>query len=87
MTEYRIVSNGINYRVQWLGKTWFLRRAKWYWLRQERYTETCIAEFLSKVKAQKAIIACIKREKAKKQGYIPVTGDIDGQEESQASKE
>lgn len=72
MIKYRIVSNGLNYRVQWLGKTFFLRRLKWYWLKRETYARSYIATFPSSTKAQEAISQCKEVGKADKQGYIPV---------------
>ncbi len=72
MGRYRVVSNGINYRVQWLGKTFLLRRSKWYWLRTYTYAGDYLAEFDTKTEALNAIDVCKKQDEAKKQGYIPV---------------
>ena len=72
MKKYRIVTNGLNYRVQWLGKTFFLRRRKWYWVRQCSYDSVWIAEFDNQTAALDAIIEMRKHEKAKMQGYTPV---------------
>lgn len=71
MKKYRIVSNGLNFRIQWLKKTWILRRLKWYWLKVYCGEGVFISEFSSKEKAQDAIKICVKKNKAKKQGYIP----------------
>jgi len=70
--RYRIVSNGLNYRVQWLGRTWVRRRLKWYWLHEDTYAGAYVMEFSSEVEARDAIQECIKVNKAKKQGYIPI---------------
>lgn len=73
MKKYRIVYNGLNYRIQWLGKTFFLRRLKWYWLRYTDYAgDNWIAEFDSREAAHKAIIDHKIRVYAKKQGYKPI---------------
>ncbi|HDY67361.1 MAG TPA: hypothetical protein ENH85_06205 [Candidatus Scalindua sp.] len=72
MSEYRIVSNRINYKVQWLGKTWLFRRPKWYWLYKKHYSENYIAEFYTLSEANSAIEACIKKDKTEKQGYISI---------------
>lgn len=72
MTKYRVVYNGLNYRVQWLGKTWFLRRLKWYWLREYTWVGDYIVEFSSESEARAAIQASTKQNKAKKQGYVPI---------------
>ncbi|KKK97886.1 hypothetical protein LCGC14_2648300 [marine sediment metagenome] len=72
MNEYRVVSNGLDYRVQWSGKTWVLRRLKWYWLRHWTYTGDYIAGFSNEQEAKAAIQIHIKNTKAEKQGYIPI---------------
>lgn len=72
MNKYRVVSNGLNYRAQWLGKTWILRRSKWYWLLEYGCPAMVIATFSSEAQAQTAIESHIEEIKAKKQGYIPV---------------
>ena len=69
MLAHRVVSDGIKYRVQWLGKTLFLRRLKWYWLRQ--YSGDLISEFDTRPEAERAIVESIKQQKAKKQGFVP----------------
>ena len=71
MVKYRIVTNGINYRVQWFGKTFFLRRPKWYWLREYTYAGDYICEYLTEQGAKQAIIQAEKQDKAKKMGYVP----------------
>ncbi len=72
MSKYRVVSNGLNYRIQRLGKTLILRRLKWYWLWSHNYAGGYIAEFTNEKEAQSAMETHIKEIKAKKQGYIPV---------------
>ena len=73
MNEYRVVSNGLNYRVQKLGKTRIFRRLKWYWLRRWHYEGGyVIVDFSDKQEARAAIQTCIQNSKAKKQGYIPI---------------
>lgn len=72
MKEYRVVSNGLNYRVQWLGKTRILRRLKWYWLWDYSHAGSYIAEFSYEREAHFAIRVRVQDDKAKKQGYIPV---------------
>jgi len=75
MKKYRIVTNGLNYRVQWLGKTFFLRRQKWYWLHCSLWGGSWfdeIAEFDSKPDAMHGITKARKQEKAEVQGYISI---------------
>ena len=75
MAQHRIVSNGIEYRVQWLGKTFFFQKPKWYWvIREDPYGED-IAEFSSSEKAQDAIDKIERRDAADKQGYVPIAGE------------
>ena len=73
MKEYRIVTNGLNYRVQWLGKTLILRRPKWYWLYQNTCLGSFIPEFPSILEAQDAIAKSKSQDEAKKRGYVPIT--------------
>lgn len=75
MRQYRVVTNGINYRVQRLGKTFFLRRPKWYYLREYTYAGDYISVFATKQEAQKAIVVVKKEDAAKKQGYVPIEED------------
>jgi hypothetical protein len=72
MKKYHIVSNGLNYRVQWLGKTLILRRPKWYWLKQCTYAGSYIVDFSSKGEAHSAIIQNKVNDFAEKQGYKPI---------------
>ncbi len=74
-TQFRIVSNGIDYRVQWLGKTFFLKRSKWYWLRDYTWAGDYIGEFSTTAQAQTAINTFKKQLAAKEQGYIPIASD------------
>ncbi len=70
MKKYRIMYNGLNYRVQWLGKTFILRWPKWYWLR--RFSPSAgdfIADFPSQEKARDAIIQSKIKDYARKRGY------------------
>ena len=73
MTEYRIVTNGIDYRIQWLGKTLFWRRPKWYWVRLETYAGSLIPSYFTKQEAQTALDKTVQQDIATKQGYVPVT--------------
>ncbi len=73
MTEYRVVSNTINFRVQWLSKTLILRRLKWYWVKEYTYAGDFINEFDSVTEAYNAIVRLEKMDIAKKQGYKPVS--------------
>ncbi len=70
--KYQIVTNGINYRVQWLGKTHILRRLKWYWLYYDSYAGRWIAEFDTETTAREAIAKKQKVDIAQKQGYLPL---------------
>lgn len=72
MRQYRILSNGIDYRVQLLGKTFFLKRSKWYWFKEYSYAGGYICEFSTNKEAQIAIDKDKKQFAAKEQGYIPV---------------
>lgn len=72
MDKYRIVYNGLNYRIQWLGKTFIFRRPKWYWFKKYTYAGDYIAQFSSREKAHRAIIQNIIEDCAKKQGYVPI---------------
>jgi len=70
--ECRILSDGTNYRVQWLGKTLILRRPKWRWLREYTWAGDYIGEFPTKLAAQRAIETFKKQMRAKIQGYRTV---------------
>ncbi len=72
-TSYRIMYNTLNYRVQWLGKTVFLRRSKWYWLRQDHIEgDSTIANFDTEEAARNTITQCCDRDRAMEQGYSVV---------------
>ncbi len=73
--QFRIVGNGINYRVQWFGKTWFLRRPKWYWLKEYTWAGDYICDFSTSQEAQNAIDEANKQFAAKEQGYVPIMND------------
>ena len=75
MEKYRIVTNGINYRVQWFGKTFFLRRPKWYYLRSYTYAGDYIPEFTTIIEAQQAIKCAKEQAIAKERGYIPIVAE------------
>ena len=72
MIEYRIVSNGIDYRIQWLGKSLILRRPKWKWLRCYCYAGDWIAEFNTREEAEAALKVEIKKDEAREHGYQPI---------------
>ena len=77
MKKYRIVTNGIDFRVQWLGKTLFLRRPKWYWLYENSYAGCYIPSFISKHKAQTRINDAAEFDLAQKYGYTPTTAEVE----------
>ncbi len=68
--KYRIVTNGLNHRIQWLGRTFILRRPKWCWLRQPGHEY--ILEFSSIESARTAVENSKKEDRARKMGYVPV---------------
>ena len=72
MKDFRVVSNGVKYRVQGLGKTFFLRRLKWYWLREYSYAGDWIVEFDTTAEATRAIEEKRKQDRAKKQGWVAI---------------
>ena len=72
MKKHRVVFNGINYRVQWLGKTLILRRPKWYWMYQQGLYDTSIAEFITKDEATSAMHKFELAIDAEKRGYQPI---------------
>ncbi len=72
MVNYRILTNGINYRVQWLGKTRLLQRPKWRWLYKHFWDSSYIAEFNTVLEAELAVAEDRKQAEAYKQGYVPI---------------
>lgn len=71
MRKYRVVTNGIDFRIQWLGKTCLLRRPKWYWLMQ-CYNGNFIPSFISEEFARVRIKETVRYDRAASQGYLPV---------------
>lgn len=86
MIEFRIVSNGINYRVQWLGKTLFLGRPKWKWLFYYNYDSFWIAEFSSVEEAQKNIDMHLENDTSKKRGYVPIKKGLKNESNSNSKR-
>lgn len=67
--KFRIITNGLNFRVQWLGRTWLLRRLKWYWLLRNHLFDSYIPDFDSEEEAKKALIKAREQFDAKDRGY------------------
>jgi len=72
MREYRIVTNGLTYRIQWLGKTFLLRRPKWYYLRKYTYAGDYIEDYTTEMNARANLALAEKHDKAQKQGFLPI---------------
>ncbi|HDY87836.1 MAG TPA: hypothetical protein ENH82_06930 [bacterium] len=72
MKKYRIVSNGIDFRIQRLGKTFFFRRPKWKWIKVNTYAGDYIPEYLIIAEAQNALNEAERVDLAIKRGYTLV---------------
>lgn len=72
MTKYRIVYNGIKYRIQYLGKSFPLRRPKWRWIRCYLYAGDWVAEFDARTEADIALAKIKRDELAKLNGFKTV---------------
>lgn len=69
-TKYRIVSDGIRYKIEWYGKSYWFQKAKWRvcgrnhpdigWVSITEYSITDAEQVLQHLKAE---------DKAKEQGY------------------
>lgn len=67
--ELRIVTNGLNYRIQRLGRTFLLRRPKWYWVRRYHVFDDYIPDFNSEEDAKKAMKTAKAQFNAQERGY------------------
>ncbi len=72
MNKYRIVTDGLTYRIQWLGKTLFLRKPKWYFFQCDSYAGSFIWDYATKQEAETAMVLAEKRDIAGKQGFLPI---------------
>ena len=72
MKEYRIVTNGIDFHLQWLGKTFLLKHPKWYDLKRETYAGNYTRSFSTRPEAQAELDEIVRWDIAIKRGYIPV---------------
>ena len=73
MIEYRIVSNGISWRVQRLCYTFFRKRPIWKWCGfPDCDLGFVIMEFDSLEKAQEWLNSKKKEDAAKERGYLPI---------------
>ncbi|KKN77641.1 hypothetical protein LCGC14_0357660 [marine sediment metagenome] len=71
--KYRIVSNGLKFRIQWWGKSYFWQRKKWRFLWRDHPDCRMMAEFSSRDEANKVILTCRLRDEANKRGWEPDT--------------
>ena len=70
-TKYRIVTNGLNYRIQWLSITIF-RKPKWIWIYRIHPEGSHIAEFDTKEEAENGLRRTKECAEAKERGYQPI---------------
>jgi hypothetical protein len=59
----------MRWRVRWLGKTFLLRRSKWYWLQQHWGGDSFTANFDTEEEALNAIKIAEKLRHAKIRGF------------------
>lgn len=72
MAEYRIVTNGIKFRIQKQAKSLILRRLKWVDVQTHTYASSYAAEFDTQTEAEEVLDHLRKEDIAKIRGYIPV---------------
>ena len=70
MTEYRIVGNGVDYKIQELGYTFWRKRPIWKYC---SYWEQENIRYDSKKSAQYRIDIWLANEAARERGYTPIT--------------
>jgi len=71
-TKYRIVTNGLNYRIQWLSKSLILRKPTWKWIYRIHPAGSYIAEFGTKEEAENGLRRTKECAEAKERGYQPI---------------
>jgi len=72
VTEFRIVTNGLVYRLQYFGKVNWLSRNKWRWVCRLHPEGEYIPDFNSKEEAEKAMERAKKCFEAKERGWQPI---------------
>ncbi len=73
MEKYRIVTDGIRYRLQIQVKRWYQQKAKWVFCgRNDFYCGFVITDYHSLKEAKKDLICAQIEDAAAKYGYQPI---------------
>lgn len=76
MSAYRITTNGIKFRVEYLTYTFFRRRPVWSPMLVYHPTCTMPEEYDTQAEAERALQEYVREETAMLHGWTPVTDPV-----------